>query len=66
MNAIQTIDEHIIIRDTVGYDGIKDIEIHDLPSVIEFLKIVHNYQRMNHLINKDEHICTGPRSKKMR
>jgi hypothetical protein len=57
MNALQTIDEHIIIRETVGYNGIKDVEVHDLPSVLEFLKIVYNYQRMNRLINEDEHIC---------
>lgn len=59
MNALQTIDEHIIIRETVGYNGIKDVEVYDLPSVLEFLKIVYNYQRMNRLINEDEHICPG-------
>ena len=46
MNQLQTIDEHIIIRETVGYDVIKDIEVYDLPHVLQFLKICHNYLKM--------------------
>lgn len=65
MGALQTINEHTIIRETIGYEGIKDIELYDLPQVIDFLKIVHNYLRMTKII-EDEHICTGPRSTKMR
>ena len=42
----QTIDEHQIIRETVGYDVIADVKIEDLPSVIDFLRICNNYVKM--------------------
>ena len=46
MDELQIINEHMVIRETIGYDAIKDIELHDLPKVIEFLQIVWNYQKM--------------------
>ena len=46
MKALDIIDEHIIIRETVGYNFLKDIEVSDLPQVIDFLKILYNYNRM--------------------
>lgn len=49
MNELQTIDEHILIRKTCGYDAIKDIDVFDLPNVIQFLKICHNYQKIKNL-----------------
>jgi hypothetical protein len=59
INALQTIDQHIVIRETIGYEGIANIEVYDLPQVLDFLQIVYNYQRMNRLIKEDEHICPG-------
>lgn len=53
MSDIDIIDEHTIIRETVGYDGIKDVDVIDLPEVLRFLKIVHNYQKMVKLNEKD-------------
>jgi len=50
MSALRAIDEHFIIRETVGYDLIKDIELCDLPNVLRFLKIVFNYTKMDYLI----------------
>ena len=52
MDALNVIDEHIIIRETIGYEGIKDVEVYDLPEVLKFLKIVYNYQKMVNLENK--------------
>jgi hypothetical protein len=46
MSILNTIDEHIVIRETIGYEGIKDIDILGIPSVLKFLKIVHNYQKI--------------------
>lgn len=46
MTDIDIIDEHIVIRETVGYDGIKDVDLVDLPEVFKFLKIVHNYVKI--------------------
>jgi len=46
MNELQTIDEHILIRETVGYDVIKDIDVFDMPQVLQFLKICQNYTKM--------------------
>ena len=48
-NPIDIIDEHIIIRETIGYDGIKDVNLVDLPEVLKFLKIVHNYKKIKKL-----------------
>lgn len=50
MDALQTIDEHTVIRETVGYDAIKGIEVYDLPQVIDFLQIVWNYQKMSNML----------------
>ena len=52
MDALNIIDEHIIIRETIGYEGIKDVEVYDLSEVLKFLKIVYNYQKMVNLENK--------------
>ena len=52
MDALNIIDEHIIIRETIGYEGIKDVEVYDLPEVLKFLKIVYDYQKMVNLENK--------------
>ena len=53
MGSIQIIDHHTVIRDTVGYDVLKEIDVIDLPEVIKFLKIVNNYIRMKN-IKEDE------------
>ena len=46
MNALDLIDEHIIIRETVGYEFLNDVELVDLPEVMKFLKIVYNYKKL--------------------
>jgi hypothetical protein len=53
MNPLQIIDEHDIIRETVGYDGIKDVDLWDLPAVLQFLKIVYNYQKLKKIENEE-------------
>lgn len=47
------VNEHQIIRDTVGYDGIKEIDTVDMPQVMDFLQIVWNYTKMYSIL-KDE------------
>ncbi len=42
----EVIEEHDIIRETVGYDMISEIDVVDLPEVLHFLKICHNYTKM--------------------
>lgn len=54
MNTLDLIEEHIIVRETVGYEILNNIEIEDIPEVIKFLKIIYNYKRMNNLENKSE------------
>lgn len=54
MNTLDLVEEHIIIRETVGYEVLNNIEIEDIPEVIKFLKIVYNYKRMTNLENKSE------------
>ena len=46
MNAINIIDHHQIIRETVGYEVLNQVPIEDMPKVMEFLKIVYNHNRM--------------------
>lgn len=51
MKHLDIIDEHIIIRETIGYDVLKNIELCDLPTVLEFLNIVYNYDKIVKLSN---------------
>lgn len=46
MNTLDIIDEHLAIRETVGYEVLNEVPIEDMPKVLEFLKIVYNYNRM--------------------
>lgn len=46
MNALDLIDEHQIIRETVGYEFLNDVELVDLPELMKFLKIVYNYKKL--------------------
>ena len=54
MNHIDIIDEHLIIRETVGYEVLNQVPIEDMPKVMEFLKIVYNYNRMKRVAKEDE------------
>ena len=54
MNTLDLIEEHIIVRETVGYEILNNIEIEDIPEVIKFLKIIYNYKRMTNLKNKSK------------
>jgi hypothetical protein len=49
MNELKIINQHMIIRETVGYDAIKDINLCDTHAVIAFLEIVWNYEKMKEL-----------------
>jgi len=54
MNHIDIIDEHSIIRETVGYEVLNQVPIEDMPKVLEFLKIVYNYNRMKRVVEKNK------------
>ena len=43
------IDEHLIIRETVGYEFLNKVAIEDIPEVLKFLKVVFNYTKMNNI-----------------
>ena len=51
MNWWEIIDEHTVIRETCGYDMIKDVDVVDMPEVLHFLKICHNYTKMQTIQN---------------
>lgn len=53
MNHIDIIDEHSIIRETVGYEVLNQVPIEDMPKVMEFLKIVYNYNRMKRVVEEN-------------
>lgn len=52
MNWWDIIDEHMVIRETCGYDVLKDVEVIDMPNVIKFLKICYNYTNMKNIGEK--------------
>jgi len=52
MSPLDQIDEHQIIRETVGYEFLNNVELYDIPEVMKFLKIVYNYKKINHLASK--------------
>ena len=47
MKDTDIIDHHQIIRETVGYEVLKEFPLEDMPRIIEFLKVIYNHQRMN-------------------
>ena len=49
MSPLDQIDEHQIIRETVGYEFLNNIELHDIPEVMKFLKIIYNYKKIKHI-----------------
>ena len=51
MNDIDLIDEHTVIRETIGYRALNTVRIEDIPETIKFLKVIYNYTKM-HSINK--------------
>ena len=53
-NPLELMDEHIVIRDTIGYKGIENIEVYDLPQVIEFLTVVWNYTKICNVAKEHE------------
>lgn len=46
MNNLEAINQHIIIRDTVRYSTLEDIDIADIPEVLRFLEAVYNYKKI--------------------
>lgn len=49
MRDLQIIEEHILIRDTVGYDFISKVDVFDMSQVLHFLKICNNYTKMKRI-----------------
>jgi len=49
MNPLDLIDEHELIRETVGYEFLNNVELVDIPEIMGFLKIVYNYKKINNL-----------------
>ena len=46
MNPLDLIDEHTIIRETVGYEFLTDVELVDIPELMTFLKVIYNYKKL--------------------
>lgn len=53
MTDIDIIDHHTIIRKTVGYEMLNEVDIFDMPKVMQFLKIMYNYNRMKRASKQD-------------
>jgi hypothetical protein len=61
MDNLKTIEEHIVIRETIGYERLNDFDVMDIPEVLKFLKIMHNYIKMKQILQEDEiRIKRGP------
>ena len=48
----EIVNEHTVIRETCGYDVIADVNVVDLPEVLSFLKICHNYTKLKRIENE--------------
>jgi len=53
MNNIEIIEEHIVIRETIGYEALNEIPVENIPQVLSFLRIVHNYIKMKKINGKN-------------
>ncbi len=51
--AIDMLEHHMIIRETIGYELISKLEEYDIPEIMDFLKICHNYIKMKRLQNEE-------------
>ena len=49
MKDYETILHHEIIRNTVGYDFISDLDLFDLLAVINFLEITLDYSKLDNI-----------------
>lgn len=54
MRPLDLIDEHQIIRETVGYEFLNSVELCDIPEVMNFLKIIYNYKKIKHIENEQK------------
>lgn len=52
MNPITTIEQHETIRNTIGYNLLSQIDLVDLPVVIDFLTVVNNYNNLKRIENE--------------
>ena len=48
---IDIINFNLVIRNTVGYEFLNQVELKDLPSLYEFLNIVYKYNMLNNIIS---------------
>ena len=46
MRELEIIEHHLLIRNTIGSDILDNIDIFDMPKIMEFLKIVSNYCKL--------------------
>lgn len=54
MNDLRVIDDAIVIKEVFGSFKILDeFEPWDIPSVLQFARIVHNYTKMQNLLTKN-------------
>ena len=43
------IDDHLIIRETVGYEFLNKVPLEDIPEVMKFLRLIFNYTKMKNI-----------------
>jgi len=49
MKDLDIVSHHEVIRDTIGYEAISKMESCEIPYIMDFLKIVHNYKKIKKL-----------------
>lgn len=50
---LEILEQHQLIIQTIGYKGIKDISLSDLPQILKFLKVVQNYKKIKNIENEN-------------
>ena len=49
LKELEIIEEHILIRDTCGYDVIAQANVCDIPQILHFLRICNNYVKLQRI-----------------
>lgn len=52
MNNIKIINQHILIRNTIGYELLSKTDVYDISILLSFLTVVDNYCKMKKHVNK--------------
>lgn len=54
MHDLEIIEQHQVIRETIGYEKLNEVELVDIPELLRFLKVMHDYIKMQQILEENE------------